>query len=69
MIVPSFFRTCEGVVIRLVMPNRYFNDKKVEQKKRPAPSPKVAPGSGKKAKQATPDNKSGRLYIYISCFI
>lgn len=33
--------------------------KKVEQKKRPAPSPKVAPGSGKKAKQATPDNKSG----------
>nr|ABA46789.1 unknown [Solanum tuberosum] len=33
--------------------------KKVEQKKRPAPSPKVAPGSGKKAKQVTPDNKSG----------
>ncbi|XP_055834557.1 histone deacetylase HDT2-like isoform X2 [Solanum dulcamara] len=33
--------------------------KKVEQKKRPAPSPKVAPGSGKKAKQATPDKKSG----------
>lgn len=33
--------------------------KKVEQKKRPAPSPKVAPGSGKKAKQATPENKSG----------
>lgn len=33
--------------------------KKVEQKKRPAPSPKVAPGSGKKAKQATPQNKSG----------
>lgn len=33
--------------------------KVVEQKKRPAPSPKVAPGSGKKAKQATPDNKSG----------
>lgn len=40
---------------------------KVEQKKRPAPSPKVAPGSGKKAKQATPANKSG--VIYISCFI
>lgn len=33
--------------------------KKVEQKKRPAPSPKVAPGSGKKAKQSTPENKSG----------
>lgn len=40
---------------------------KVEQKKRPAPSPKVAPGSGKKAKQATPDNKSGS--IHFPCFI
>ncbi|KAK4358622.1 hypothetical protein RND71_020851 [Anisodus tanguticus] len=34
--------------------------KKVEQKKRPAPSPKVAPGSGKKAKQATPDKSGGK---------
>lgn len=34
--------------------------KKIEQKKRPAPSPKAAPGPGKKAKQATPDKTGGK---------